>query len=513
MSKFYITTAIDYPNASPHIGTAYEKIGADVQARWKRFQGRDVFFLMGNDENSQKVTERAEELKLDPKVYCDQMEEKFQTAWEKLSLTHDRFIRTTENNHHKGAQEIFRRLREKGDIYKGKYESWYCVGCEARKTDKDIVDGKCTNHPARKLEWIEEENWFFRLTAYRDRVLDLVKNTDFVLPITRRNEVIGVLEEGLEDISISRANTTWGVPVPDDPEQAIYVWFDALTNYLNGLGFPEGENFQKYWPCDLHIIGKDITRFHCIIWPAMLMGADIPLPKQIFAHGFVYLSGEKISKSGKRLDPGKVADQFGGDTLRYFLMREISFENDGDFSWEKFAERFNGELANELGNLLNRVVTMIQKNLDGVLKKPEIELPQEKDLQEKLLSLPAKVGPLFDRCQYHLALNEIWDAIRQTNRFLDNTKPWTAAKEGRQDEVAAILYHSAEALRIIAHWIAPVMPGIADKMGEQIGIGPLANPSLNGVQSWGGIEVGTRVQMSGPIFPRLEEVPNAEDFV
>ncbi len=374
------------------------------------------------------------------------------------------------------------------------------------------MDGKCVNHPARKLEWIEEENWFFRLTAYRDRVLDLVKNTDFVQPVIRRNEVLSVLEEGLEDISISRAQTTWGVPVPDDPEQAIYVWFDALTNYLNGIGFPDGEKFSKYWPCDLHVIGKDITRFHCIIWPAMLLGADVPLPKRVFAHGFVYLSGEKISKSGKRLDPGKVADRFGGDALRYFLMREISFDNDGDFTWEKFTERYNGELANELGNLLNRVVNMIQKNLDGVLQKPEHVHPQDADLQKKLLTLADRVGPLFDRCQYHMALGEIWDSVRQVNRYLDDTKPWSAAKAGRQEEVVSSLYHSGEALRILSHWIAPFMPGIADRMGEQLGTGPLANPTLNGVQSWGGLAVGTRVNKSGPIFPRIEEVPDAEEF-
>ncbi|MBI2901794.1 MAG: methionine--tRNA ligase [Planctomycetes bacterium] len=512
MTKFYITTAIDYPNASPHIGTAYEKIGADARARWRRLCGDDVYFLMGNDENSQKVAEKAQELGLDPLAYCDEMERKFRQAWSRLSLSFDRFIRTTEAAHHRGAREIFRRLLKRGDVYRGMYKSWYCVGCESRKTDKDLVNGKCANHPNRDLEWVEEENWFFRLTAYRDRIREVVKNTDFVEPGIRRNEVLGVLEEGLEDISISRAKTKWGVPVPDDPDHVIYVWFDALVNYITGVGFPDGPDFGRWWPCDVHVIGKDITRFHCIIWPAMLLGADLPLPKKVFAHGFVYLSGEKISKSGKRLDPAKAADRFGGDPLRYFLLREIAFDNDGDFTWEKFVERYNGELANELGNLLNRVVNMAEKNLGGVFEKPPAPLPQDAALREKLLGLADRVAPHYDRFEFHFALAQIWDAVRQANRYLDETRPWTAAKEGRRDAVAASLYNAAEALRIIAVLASPVIPATADRIGEQIGIGPLSTARLETVRAWGGVPGGTRVRRAAPLFPRLDKVPEAEEF-
>ncbi len=512
MSKFYITTAIDYPNASPHIGTAYEKIGADAQARWRRLRGDDVFFLMGNDENSQKVAEKAQELGLDPLVYCDEMERKFRSAWSKLSLSFDRFIRTTESAHHRGAQEIFERLRKRGDVYKGPYRSWYCVGCESRKTEKDLVDGQCANHPNRKLEWIEEENWFFRLTAYRDRIREVVKGTSFVEPAVRRNEVLAVLEEGLEDISISRAKTKWGVPVPGDPDHVLYVWFDALINYITGAGFPDGPEFARWWPCDVHVVGKDITRFHCIIWPAMLLGADVPIPKRVFAHGFVYLAGEKISKSGRRLDPAKAADRFGGDALRYFLLREIAFDNDGDFSWEKFVERFNGELANELGNLLNRVVTMAEKNLGGILERPAVSLPQDASMREFLVSLADRVAPQYDRFEYHFALGKIWEAIRAANRYLDETRPWTLAREGKRDGVAASLYSAAEALRIIALLASPVLPTTADRIGEQLGLGAVSDGKIAAARSWDVLPSGTRVRLGPPLFPRLDHVPEAEEF-
>ncbi len=511
MTKFYITTAIDYPNASPHVGTAYEKIGADAIARWRRLCGDDVYFLMGNDENSQKVVEKAQELKLDGLAYCDQMGEKFKAAWGKLSLSYDRFIRTTEKAHHDGVQEIFRRLAAKGDIYKGLYKGLYCVGCEARKMEKDLVNGKCKDHPARAIEHREEENYFFKLTSYRDRLRDIIKSGELIVaPDFRKNEVLAVLEEGLEDISVSRAKTTWGVPVPGDPDHVVYVWFDALINYATGVGFPGP---SRWWPADVHIIGKDITRFHCIIWPAMLLGAGVALPKKVFAHGFVYLSGEKISKSGKRLDPAKVADTFGGDALRYFLLREIAFDNDGDFTWEKFAERFNGELANGLGNLLNRVVSMTEKNLGGVFASEGAVLPQDGALKDRLVSLADRVAPHYEAYAFHLALNEIWEAIYQANRYLDDTKPWTLAKQGKAAEVAGSLKNAAEALRIIAILLQPVIPGTCAKIWEQLGLGPISATRLADAKTWPGIKTGTRVAKAAALFPRLEAVPNAEGFV
>ena len=510
MSKFYVTTAIDYPNASPHVGTAYEKIGADAIARWRRLRGDDVYFLMGNDENSQKVVEKAQELKLDGQVYCDQMAEKFKSAWSKLNLSYDRFIRTTEKAHHAGVQEIFKRLLAKGDITKGLYKGLYCVGCESRKTEKDLVNGRCRDHPSREIEHREEENYFFKLTNYRDRVRELVKGTDFVQPVIRRNEVLAVLEEGLEDISVSRAKTSWGVPVPGDASHVVYVWFDALINYITGVGFPGA---SPWWPADVHVIGKDITRFHCIIWPAMLIGAGVELPKKVFGHGFVYLSGEKISKSGKRLDPAKVADKFGGDALRYYLLREIAFDNDGDFTWEKFADRFNGELANGLGNLLNRVVAMTEKNLGGVFADAVAPLAQDNALKERLVSLADRVTAHYEAYAFHFALNEIFEAIYQANRYLDDTRPWTLAKQGRSAEVATSLKHAAEALRIIAILAQPVIPTTSARIWEQLGLGPIAAARVGDAKAWPGIPAGTKVNKAGALFPRLEGVPDAEEFV
>ncbi|MHC4607457.1 MAG: methionine--tRNA ligase [Planctomycetota bacterium] len=505
MAKFYITTAIDYPNASPHIGTAFEKIGADAMARWRRFAGDDVFFLMGNDENSQKVVEKAEELKLDGQAFCDQMAEKFKATWAKLGLSFDRFIRTTEKEHHAGAQEIFRRIIKKGDIYKGMYKSWYCIGCESRKTEKDLVEGRCPNHPDRELEWIEEENWFFRLTAYRDRVHDLVKNTDFVVPEIRRNEVLATLEEGLEDISVSRAKATWGVPIPDDPSQVIYVWFDALINYVTGIGFPD-ERHTKWWPADVHVIGKDITRFHCIIWPAMLMAADIAVPKQVFAHGFVYVSGQKASKSGRKIDPEEVADKHGADALRYFLLREIAFDNDGNFSWEKFIQRYNSELANDLGNLLHRTLNMIHRYLGGTIPGRTAQLAPDGAFKEALLGLPDRVSALMDKWQFHMALAEIFECVRRANTYLEATSPWTRNKEGKKDEVAAALGNAAEALRILAILLAPFLPASADRMWEQLGLeGKATEARLDDARAWDYIKAGTPVTKGKPLFPRIED--------
>jgi methionyl-tRNA synthetase len=409
------------------------------------------------------------------------------------------------------VQEIFKRLMAKGDVYKGLYKGLYCVGCEARKTEKDLVNGRCKDHPSRPIEQREEENYFFKLTAYRDRVRDVIKSGQFVVdPVIRRNEVLAVLEEGLEDISVSRAKTSWGVPVPGDPNHVVYVWFDALINYITGVGFPGP---TTWWPADVHIIGKDITRFHCIIWPAMLIGAGVELPKKVFAHGFVYLSGEKISKSGKRLDPAKVADKFGGDALRYFLLREIAFDNDGDFTWEKFAERFNGELANGLGNLLNRVVAMTEKNLGGVFTDAVAELPQDGALKERLASLAARVTPHYDAYAFHVALNEIFEGIYQANRYLDDTKPWTLAKQGKTAEVAGSLRNAAEALRILAILLQPVIPATCAKIWGQLGLGPIAAARLDDARSWGRIKAGTRVNKAAALFPRLDGVPNAEEFV
>jgi methionyl-tRNA synthetase len=513
MAKFYITTAIDYANASPHLGHALEKIGADCIARWRRLCGDEVFFLLGNDEHSQNVATKAAEAGLTPLAYCDKMEERFKAAWTRLDVKYDRFIRTSEPAHHRAAQEIFRRLRAKDDIYKGLYKSWYCVGCEARKTEKDLVDGKCPNHPNTKLQWIEEENYFFRLTKYRDAVLALVRDTPFLRPDSKRNEILAVLNEGLEDISVSRSKATWGVPVPDDPGSVIYVWFDALINYVTGAGFPDDPaRFAKLWPADVHVIGKDITRFHSIIWPAMLMAADIAPPKLIHAHGFVYaVKGSerfKMSKSlGTAVDPIQVADHFGADALRHYLMSKVGFENDADFTWDKFFECHNSDLSNDLGNLVNRVVSMTHRYLGGVLDGLPPDRAIDQPLKNGVTGLADRIAPLWDRFQMPQALEEIWVQVRKANTYLEETRPWTANKEGRAADVKASLRAGAEALRIIATLLSPVIPTTAGKMWDQLGLGaakPLAEVRLDSARQWGYIDSNAPLGKPEPLFPRID---------
>ncbi len=511
MGRFYITTAIDYANATPHLGHALEKIGADAIARWRRLKGDEVYFLLGNDEHSQNVATKAAELEMDPVAYCDQMEQRFREAWAKLDISFDRFIRTTSPDHVRAVQEIFRRIRERGDLVKGPYRSWYCVGCEARKTEKDLVDGKCPNHPTTALQWHEEENWFFKLTKYRDELLKLVRDTDFVEPEIRRNELISVLNEGLEDISVSRAKTTWGVPIPGDPDHVVYVWFDALINYVTGAGFPDdAARFAKFWPADVHVVGKDITRFHGIIWPAMLLSAGLPPPRKIWAHGFVYaIKGNeryKMSKSmGTAVDPGATADRFGADALRYFLMREVGFSNDGDFTWDRFFDRYNADLANGLGNLLNRVVNMTQKNFGGILPDPGPVRPADAALRAGAVSLLDRVAPRWDRYDLPGVLSEIFEQVGAANKYLEDTKPWIAAKEGRTADVASSLATAAEAVRIYGLLLAPVLPATARKIWGQLGIGGrLAGAPLDSARAWPYIGSGIRVEPPVPLFPRID---------
>jgi methionyl-tRNA synthetase len=370
MSRFYLTTAIDYVNSRPHLGTAYEKITADVIARYRRLRGDDTHFVMGNDEHSQNVYRRAVELGLDPLAYCDRMEQEFRDVWRRLDISFDDFIRTTEPRHRAGVTALAERIGQAGDLYEGYYEGWYCVSCEAFKQEKDLVDGHCPVHQ-RPPEWIREKNHFFRLSKYRQPLLDhFAAHPGFLVPDVRRNEILRLLEGGLEDISISRAGQAWGIPLPSDPASVVYVWFDALINYASAVGLgSDPERFARWWPADLHVIGKDITRFHAVVWPAMLMSAGVDLPRQIFGHGFVFLKGQKMSKSlGTILDPLEAADRFGADPLRLYLVKEIAYGADGDFSWERFEERYNVDLANNLGNLVNRVAAMSDRYRGGRLR-------------------------------------------------------------------------------------------------------------------------------------------------
>ena len=369
-NRFYLTTAIDYPNSRPHIGTAFEKIGADVQARFRRMEGNSVHFLMGNDENTIKVSQRAEELGVAPKPYVDDMARQFREVWQALEVSFDDFIQTSEERHAVGCQKFIQAVNDAGDIYKEPYTGLYCNGCEAFKTEKELIDGRCPNHPNAPLREVEEENYFFRLSAFADRLLaHYAANPGFIQPESRRNEIVNLVESGLYDVSISRKGFTWGIPVPFDPEQTIFVWFDALLNYVTAVGYgSDDDRFRSLWPADVHVIGKDITRFHCALWPAMLMSAGLQLPKQVFAHGFVYNNGRKISKSdGTAIDPMDVFRRHGADAFRYYFMKECPFGGDGNFSEERFAEVYNSDLADKLGNLYSRVLTMCAKYFDGKL--------------------------------------------------------------------------------------------------------------------------------------------------
>ena len=458
MSKFYITTAIDYVNSRPHLGTAYEKIAADVIARYKRLCGVDTRFLMGNDEHSQNVFQRARELGVEPLAFCNRMEMEFRDVWARLDISFDDFIRTTEARHRTGVTTLVSRLAEAGDVYDGYFEGWYCVSCEAFKTEKDLEDGKCPVH-RQPPQWIKEKNHFFRLSKYRQRLLEhYAAHPEFLQPEIRRNEMLRLLESGLDDISVSRTGQAWGIPVPADPGSVIYVWVDALINYISGVGYgADDELFETWWPADLQVIGKDITRFHCVIWPAMLMSAGVPLPRQVFGHGWVHWQGQKMSKSlGTVVDPLEAADRLGPDPLRLYLTKEIAFGQDGDFTWDRFEERYNVDLANNFGNLVSRLASMAHRYRQGRLVAP-----------------PSAPGPLaraavdaaetwrgaMDAYRLHQGVAAAFELVDAANEHIARVEPWVLAKDpARAAELDRHLYDVSEAVRIAAVLLSPVMP-------------------------------------------------------
>jgi len=507
--KFYITCAIDYVNSVPHLGTAYEKIAADAIARYRRMAGDDVYFLMGNDEHSLNVQRAAQAQGMDPKAYTDQMAGKFETVWKRLDLSYDVFIRTTEPRHHRSVQAVFSAIQEKGDIYKGKYEGFYCVSCESFKQEKDLVDGNCPIHHT-KPDWISEENYFFRLSAYQERLLEHFRdNPTFLIPESRRNEVLKVIEGGLEDISVSRPGSGWGVPLPIDPSQRVYVWFDALINYITAVGYgdpAEAETFSRWWPADLHVIGKDITRFHCVIWPAMLMSAGIPLPKQVLGHGWVTFKGEKLSKSlGNIVDPLEIVEKFGADPLRYYLLKEVPLDRDGDFTWDLFVERYNTELANDLGNLVSRTVTMAVKYFDGILPMPK---PGEgAELQAAAEETVASHRAAFDRLAVHEAIAAVRALLRRANQYIEETAPFKLAKDpALRGELAAVLNALLESVRLSALLFTPVMPGLCGQIRDVIR-SHVTGPELSLNQArWApeAFRPSSPLEKPAPLVPRID---------
>jgi methionyl-tRNA synthetase len=472
---FYITTAIDYPNSRPHIGTAFEKIGADVQARFRRMEGRRVHFLMGNDENTIKVSQRADELGVGPKAYVDDMARQFREVWAALEISNDDFIQTSEDRHHAGCRKFIQAVYDAGDIYKKAYKGLYCTGCEAFKTEKEVVEGRCPLHPNVPLREVEEENYFFRLSAFGDRLLaHYAANPGFIQPESRLHEIVNLVQSGLQDVSITRKGFTWGIRVPFDPEQTIYVWFDALLNYITGIGYGTDEaRFAATWPADVHVIGKDITRFHCALWPAMLMSAGLPLPKQVFAHGFVYNKGAKVSKSaGTAIDPMDVFRVHGADAFRYYFMRECPFGGDGNFSDERFAEVYNADLANNLGNLYSRTLSMCVKYFDGRLEGASALDATVWRAGIDLAALVDDLRILVGSFQYNVALQRIWlEVLDPANRYIQATQPFKLAKTDR-DACKAVLVNLADALRVIAILIKPFLPRTAETFYRAFNFNP-----------------------------------------
>jgi methionyl-tRNA synthetase len=502
-SKYYITTAIDYVNSTPHIGTAYEKVSADVFARFHRMIGDDVYFQMGNDEHSLNVVRSATAKGMDPKAYCDEMEGVFREIWGKLEVSFDRFIRTTEEPHVVGVRKLFRAMER--DFYRGHYEGHYCDSCEAFYREKDLVDGCCPTH-GTKPAWIAEENYFFRLSDYADRLLEHIEtNPGFIEPESRRNEIVQLIRGGLEDISVTRAGRDWGIPFPMDESEVIYVWFDALTNYVTGVGYgSDEERFAKWWPADVHIIGKDVTRFHCVIWPAMLMSAGVVLPKKIYGHGFVYFKGQRLSKSrGVVVDPLEAADAFGPSALRYFLMREGTYGRDMDFTWERFRSRYDSELANDLGNLVSRTTAMIVKFSGGVVGRPATD-----GGSLGALARTVRDGAVADMEAYapQAALSRIWELVRRANTYIEEEKPWVLAKEDRS-RLERVLADTLESIRQIAVLVWPVMPGKSDEILRAIGLEwRPGETSLDDALAWGaGWPDRISIEKAAAVFPKLSD--------
>jgi methionyl-tRNA synthetase len=510
LAKYYLTTAIDYATADPHQGHAYEKIGADVIARYHRLMGDDVHFLIGMDEHGQKVAQTAADRKVSPQELVDAVADSTEEIWRLLGISYDQFIRTTDPAHKAGVKRLIEQIFEKSPdaFYEKAYSGWYCVGCEAFKQDNEIVDGKCILHPTRTLEWVEEKNWFFRLSAYSDRLKALVSTEEFLQPKSRRNEILSLIESGLEDVSASRSRFSWGIPFPRKGSggdvQTTYVWFEALPNYLTATGFPNPD-FEKLWPADLHLIGKDITRFHALIWPAMLWAAGLEVPKRIWAHGFVLVGGTRVSKStGGNLDLRDAIGRFGPDAFRYFLMREIPFDGDGSFSWERFVERYNADLANAFGNLASRAISMVERYCDGVIPKGarnEIDDADAKDLE----AYHASIGPRG--FLLHEALRAVWLTIARANEYVDRQAPWKLAKDpALRTELESTLATLMRQLTRHAVYLWPFMPNKAEELWKALGApGSLRAMRFNGLDDLS--PTGWKVDKGPSLFPKKEVEP------
>ena len=509
---FYVTTPIYYINDVPHLGHSYTTVATDFVARWRRLEGRRVHFLTGTDEHGEKVARAAEERGLEPKEWADQVVPRWREVWDVLDISNDDFIRTTEERHERPVQKFVQALYDRGEVYLGTYEGLYCVGCEAFKQPDELIDGKCPDHGIEP-EVVKEDNYFFRLSTFADRLVELYEgDPPFVMPEARKNEVLGKVRQGLEDLSISRVSFEWGIPIPWDEKHVIYVWVDALQNYITAAGYgSDEERFADLWPADTHFIGKDILWFHSVIWPAMLMALDLPLPKIVFAHGFLQVGGEKMSKTKLTgISPHELVKTFGSDGYRYYFLREISFGQDGNFSWESMVERYNFDLANDFGNLASRVTSMIGRYLDGAVPSPpgddELEAVDTKlvDVQKSAWN---DMSAAVDAIAPHEALKAAWRFVGATNAYVEEVAPWALAKDpDKRRRLEVVLYHLADSLRLMSLMVFPAIPRAAQELWKRLGYdNALSDHSFPQEGRWGLLPEGAKVTVGDPLFPRIED--------
>lgn len=507
--KFYITTPIYYASGELHIGHSYTTLAADALARYHRLKGDEVFFLTGTDEHGLKIQQKAQACGLKPKEYVDEIVSKIKRLWNVLSISNDGFIRTTDDDHVRTVQWIMQKLYEQGDIYKKAYESWYCVGCESFYTEtqaRSFPNMICPDH-GKPLERVKEESYFFRLSKYQDRLLEYIEtHPDFIQPVSRRNEVIQFIRMGLEDLCISRTTFDWGIPVPFDPGSVVYVWIDALANYISAVGYPfDQERFRKWWPAEVHLIGKEILRFHAIIWPILLMALDLPLPKQVFAHGWLNLGGKKMSKTmGNVVDPIILVEKYGLDAIRYYVLREVPFGSDGDYTEEALVSRINSDLANDLGNLVYRTLTMVKKFSGGHVPQTGPETVQDLAFKEECLSLKDKVEQDLDILHINAALEDIMDLVKKANKYIDEASPWDLHR--RSDlRLGTVLAYLCESLRIVAELLRPFMVNVPGLIWDSLGMqGAIEQVPWDDAGKWGGVKAGQETRRGKPLFPRID---------